>query len=940
MPRFLLSTILLIVFSAPAFAQNYSVNGSLKDRSELSPISDATVQLRSAADSTIRYSVVSDRIGNFLFQKIGNGSYILSISSVGYSFPDTTLTISGADLNLRILFLQKEAKLLGEVVVTGINVPVRQKADTLEYNSSAFKVNPDANAEEMIRKMPGVTVEGGTVKAGGEDVRKVTVDGREFFGDDATAALRNLPAEVIDKIQVFDRLSDQAQFTGFDDGNTAKAINIVTKANMRNGQFGRVYAGYGTDERYSAGGNMSFFNGNRRLSLVGLFNNVNQQNFATEDLLGVTSSGGRGGGRGRGGPGGGGRPGGFGGGNTGNFMVGQQGGISKTNAFGLNFSDLWGKKLEVSGSYFFNNSNNLRQDFRNQQNFLSADSIRYYDESAISSSENFNHRLNMRLEYKIDSANTLLITPSLSFQKNSSLNLENGSNSFGPDDMISRTANQNRRLSSGYNFNNGILYRHSFKKRGRTISLSLNTGINNREGETYIDALNQYYKAGTALDDSLRQYSDQLTNGISVSTNIAYTEPIGKKSQLQFNYNPSVNFNKADQQTFQFDPLVGKYSFFDDSLSNKFDNTYTRQNGGVTYRIGDRDNTFSVGLSYQQASLDVDQVFPSKYNMKRSFENLLPNMMYRAKISERSNIRIFYRTGTNAPNVNQLQDVINNNNPLFLSTGNPDLKQSYNHSLATRYQFTNTSKGISLFANLFLQKTDNYVANAVYVAASDSVLTPTVTLFRGSQISKPINLDGFWSLRSFVTLGMPLRFIKSNLNWNLGYNMNRTPGFINRIDNESKTHTYNAGLVLASNVSQYVDFTLSYSANFNKIRNSIQPQLNNDYFNHVAGFQLNLLSKNGWVFQNALNNQVYRGLTDGFNQNFWLWNMSAGKKFLKDHKGELRLSVFDLLKQNQSIVRTATESYIEDVQTQVLQQYFMLTFSYRLRNFGGGRTSR
>src|SRR5205814_4036636 len=229
-------------------------------------------------------------------------------------------------------------KQLGEVTVITKTPPTQQKGDTIQYNASQYKVNPDANAEDLIKKVPGITVDKqGNVTAQGDQVRKVTIDGRDFFGDDATAALRNLPAEIIDKIQVFDRLGDQAQFTGFDDGNTQKAVNIVTKANMRNGQFGRLYAGYGTDDRYSAGGNVSFFKDSRRISLVGLANNVNQQNFATQDLLGVTSSGGNRGGFGGfgggqagnriqgGNRGGGGNFGGFGSG-QGNFLVGQQSG--------------------------------------------------------------------------------------------------------------------------------------------------------------------------------------------------------------------------------------------------------------------------------------------------------------------------------------------------------------------------------------------------------------------------------------------------------------------------------------------------------------------------------------------------------------------------------------------------------------------------------------
>lgn len=240
----------------------------------------------------------------------------------------------------------------------------------------------------------------------------------------------------------------------------------------------------------------------------------------------------------------------------------------------------------------------------------------------------------------------------------------------------------------------------------------------------------------------------------------------------------------------------------------------------------------------------------------------------------------------------------------------------------------------------FVEKTDNYIGNLVYFSDRDSVLTPSVVLRRGSQLSKPVNLDGYWSIRSFLTYGIPLKFIKSSLNWNAGFSWSSLPGIVKLLGmvknttTSSNTFNYNIGAVLASNISEYVDFTLNYSANFNVVKSSLQTDLNSNYFNHSAGLQLNLLSKKGWLFQNDLNNQYYKGLSDGFNQNFWLWNMSLGRKFLKDQKGEIKLSVFDLLKQNRSIVRTVTESYTEDIQNEVLQQYFMLTFSYRLRNFG------
>ena len=436
----------------------------------------------------------------------------------------------------------------------------------------------------------------------------------------------------------------------------------------------------------------------------------------------------------------------------------------------------------------------------------------------------------------------------------------------------------------------------------------------------------------------LQQQTSQLINGKTYSANIAYTEPIGKKGQLQINYAPSISKNKSDQEVNQFDVLSNKYALFDTTLSNKFDNTVHTHDAGMTYRIGDRDNMFAIGVSYRHTNLNSDQLFPVATTIDKSFNNVLPNLMWRKKLSARSNIRLFYRANTNVPSVNQLQNVINNNNPLFLTTGNPELKQQISNTLSARYTFTNTAKGQSFFANVFLQQANDYVSNATYIASKDSVLNNNVILYKGSQLTKPVNMDGYLSLRSFLTYAMPVKFIKSNININTGFTWSKIPGLVNYVNSKTNNYTYSAGAVLSSNISEYIDFNLNYTVNYSVANNNVQLQQNNTYTIQNAGFQINLLSKKGWFLQNDVSNQSYSGLSDGFNQSYWLWNAAVGKKFLKNQAGELKLSVFDLMKQNRSITRNVTESYIEDVQNQVLTQYFMLTFSYRLKNFGAAKT--
>jgi hypothetical protein len=444
---------------------------------------------------------------------------------------------------------------------------------------------------------------------------------------------------------------------------------------------------------------------------------------------------------------------------------------------------------------------------------------------------------------------------------------------------------------------------------------------------------------GIFTNDSLQnRLNENNTDGHTIGGNVAYTEPIGKKGQLQIDYTLSVQKNKADQQTFSYDGA--KYSMFDTSLSNRFDNTVTTNNAGINYRIGkSKDEQLSFGVNFQNSRLESQRTFPMPASVNQSFFNVLPNAMWRKKLSNNVNVRLFYRASTNFPSITQLQDVVNLTNPLYVSSGNPDLKQSYTHLLAGRYSYTNSKTSKSFFANLFLQTASDYISSATFIPRKDSVIQQNIVLKAGSQFTKPVNLDGYKSLRSFFTYSMPLKFIKTTLNLNAGFSYSKLPGQVNYQNTFTNSYAYNGGVVLASNISEYVDFNLSYSANFNNSKTNTINSTTTKYLNQAIGAQVNLLSKNGWFVQNDISGNTYTGLADGFNQNYWLWNAAIGKKFLKKKAGELKLSVFDLLKQNQSIVRTVTGNYVEDAQSQVLQQYFMLTFTYSLKNFGTGKAA-
>ena len=939
--------VLLCLISSLAVAQTSQVEGRVIESKTSTPLYGAHVKITNSDNPEETYITSTDYSGHYQFTGIRTHSYLLEATFVGCTTFTKTIRVMDRNVTLPDLKLEQIPIPLGEVDIEGSPPPAVQKADTTEFNAGAFKTNPDALAEDLIGKLPGVIVTNGTVTAQGETVQQVLVDGKPFFGNDPTLALRNLPADAIAKIQVFDKMSDQAEFTGFDDGQSVKTINIITRANKRNQQFGKVYGGYGDDDRYLTGGSGNFFHEGTRLSAIALSNNLNQQNFSTQDLLGVVGNGGGRGGFGGGGGGGfrgggggggmggggfvGGGPGGFGGGNVSNFLVGQQSGIATTNSVGLNYTDNWGSDLSVTQSYFYNNTNTSNDQKQRMQYFPTPDSVTLYDENSNAESKNGNHRVDMRMVYTPDTLNSIIELPRLYFQNNSSSSLLSGVNSLATQQLINQTANDNYAHTSGDNLSNHIILRHKFDEPGRTISLDVGATMNNKRGTTMQEATSEYYQATGTASDTLNQQTPVRTEGYSLSSRLAYTEPVGGVSLLMLSYTPSFSRNNSDNKKYNFDPLTGEYTTPDTAYSNSYENQYWTQSGGIAYRLRISGLNAMAGVSYQVASLHGRQTFPLSSTIDRIFYNVLPNAMLMVNLADHKNLRIFYRTSTQAPSITQLQDVVDNSNPLQLSTGNPALSQSYTQSIIARYSVTNVDNARSVFLLLSAGYTNNDIANATTTALRDTILSGGIVMNRGTQLTYPVNLNDQWTVNSFLTYSLVVTPIKSNLNLTSGLTYARSPGLINRNLNVANTYGPSAGAVLSSNVSEKVDFTLSYQGNYNISQNSFEPDLNSHYYSHTAGVKSSLMFWQGIVYRNEVDNALISGLSGGYDKNTVLWNMSFGKKLFAKEQGELTMSVADLLNQNKSVTRTVTGTYIEDTQNNVLGRYYMLTFTYTVR---------
>jgi hypothetical protein len=935
--RSIILLILNVVLSFPAWTQVTSLDGRVLDGKTKLPLSGATVRLINVNDTTMVLITTTSAEGTFIIPGTGLHAYDLDITFIGYISYTKFIRIDKPHLVLGDILMTPSVVPLSEVLVQGKAIPAIQKGDTTELNAKAFKVNPDADAGDLMAKMPGITITNGAVKAQGEDVQQVLVDGKPFFGNDPTVALRNLPADAIEKIQVYDKQSDQAEFTGFDDGQASKTINIVTKSDRRDRRFGKMFAGYGENDRYLAGGGINSFNGDTRASILGFSGNVNQQNFSSQDIMGVMSGsgrrggGGEGGGRGEGGPGGpgGGPQGGSGGRNS--LNISQQSGITTANSVGMSFSDIWWDKLNLNQSYFFNSTHGENEQKLNRQYFGSTDTSRLYRENSKSDTRNYNHRIDTRVEYSPDSSNSFIEQPRLYFQNYRSSSTLSGANTLTTSQPISQTGTDNESDNSGYNFSNHFLYRHKFDTPGRTISFDFEAGKNRKEGTTLQQSYSMYNRGAENMADTIDQQTPTLTNTYSFSSRAAYTEPIVGNSLIQIMYNPSYSKNEADNRKYRFNPLTQAYTDQVDSLSNLYENEYSTNSADLAYRFKTTGFNLMARVSYQIATLRGQQTFPYTSSLTKTFYNVLPNAMLSYNIAKHSGLRIFYRTSTSAPQISQLQDVIDNTNVLLLTTGNPDLKQSFSNSFFSRLSLTNPGDARSLFLFLSVVYTGDYIGNATLTAAHDTVVMRGIQLNRGAQLTYPVNLDGYWSARTSVAYSFPADILSSNLNMSTDFSYSRTPGLINDNLNIANAYVFGQGATLSSNISESVDFTLSYMGNYNLSKNSLESNENTEYFSHTIGAKVNLMFWEGIVLRNELNNAIYAGLSSGYNQNSVLWNIAIGKKFLAGQRGEIRLTITDLLNQNKSVNRSVTETYVEDTQNEVLGRYLLLTASYTLK---------
>lgn len=890
-----------------------NVRGTVTDENG-DPLIEATVRLLSARDSAFVKGTTTDVNGKFSLRDIKAGSYIVQTSYIGYD--NATVNTKVADKNVTVPVKMKESSImLKEAVVTGVKTEIVAKEDTLEYNAGSYKTQPNAVMEDLLKKLPGVEVDSdGKIKAGGKEVTKILVDGKEFFSDDPKVASKNLPANMIDKLQVVDRKSDLARLTGVDDGEEETVINLTVKKGMKNGWFGVVNGGYGTDDRYAADFNVNRFWNDNQITFLGNFNNINQ--------LGFTDS------------------------NGSRFRrFGGNNGINTSQSFGVNFNVGKGdESFRVGGDLLYSHTD---QDTRTSQErqYLFTDSTSYLSSRSGSRDKGHNIRGDFRVKWKMDTLTTLEFRPRFSLNYNKSVSADS-SRTFAGDlarSLVTRSINTGSSDGNSYEFGGELWFNHNFKSHpGRSFSIAVDYSMSNVKEKDFSYSYNRFYLLKNILgNDSLDvydQFTDNHTWSNRVGGRLTWTEPIGDVKNgrfIEISYRMSYRWNNADKMVYDhpvtfpdgaYDPVVDYLqNVFNDELSNRFRNDFFTQRMQVGFRQVRRDYTLNVGMAFVPSmSKSKDLINSARDIATRWVFNVSPYLRFRYKFNKTRNMNVDYRGNASEPSMTQLQPVADMSNPLRIVVGNPELKPSFNHNVRVRFSDFNVDAQRSIMA----------MAN-VGITQNSIVSNTQFNRETGGQLTTYENVNGNWNANLFSMISFPLRNKNWQFNGNLFARYSQAIGFNNGERNRSGSFNIGPSVSLAFRPENW-EFELRPYFNLQETHNSLQTAANRSVQTYGGMFNAGWYAPFGLVINTDLSFTGTNGYSAGYDQNQWMWNASIAYQFLKGKEATVAIKGYDLLQQRKSIMRNVTANYIDDTSYNSLTRYFMITFSYRFNTFGAG----
>jgi hypothetical protein len=901
----------------PAGAQEtHDVRGIVAD-SAGGGVEGAMVVVLALPDSILTKFSLTDGDGRFTLRRVPVGAYILQVTMVGHQTVRNELTVGPSDVEVGSIAIQVLAVEMEELIVSVDHVPFVSRRDTLDYNALAFEVRPNATVEELLARLPGIEVDSdGTIRAQGEEVRNVLVDGKEFFGSDPTIATRNLPAEAVERVQVYDKESDMAEFTGIADGQEERTINLELREDARRGTFGHVVGGLGGGlepsavvesqpdgrTRYNESVNFNRFSPTTQLALLGGANNVNEAGFRWGDVASFSAGGGGGHGGGRGGLGG-----------------GRSDGFTETLALGVNASHDFAEDRWIRTSYFFTTLDNTQKEITQQQQLLGAAVSALEDATQDQVTENLTHRLDVNAHYAVSEGHDVRLRGNLDIGSSTlsslawnrtatlegSLRNEGTSSSLVEESDLGGTAR--------------LTWRKRLSESGRAVVLEAQARLQEPETvgdlETTTRALD---RDGALVTDSVFQEQTRTERTLSLSERLSLTQPLGGSSVLEvFGEHRSV---EEDRDNSVYDIGTG-VPVLNNELSSGLERLYSYLEGGVRLSRNSDASRLTVGLEVQSSNLegtirDRDELIENGYT------HVLPSANVRVQLNDSKTLSFRYRTSTREPSMTQLQPFADNTNPTRIYIGNPNLTPEYSHFLNADYRFFDQFSFVNLFTYLRFTYTDNEIVNS---RAYDD---------RALQTVRPVNVDHSWSANGGLSYGRPIRPIGARIN--VEYSLGHTRGveLLNEQENNSRVWRNTVDASVDNRDKDIFDLRAGARFAFNNVAYTLNEELNQAYLDRTFYGNGRVRFGQGWTLQTSLNYRLYDDDVFGAgDRNVAMLNASLAKLAMSD-RVEVALVGFDLLDQNKGVTYTNGPSYIQERRAETLGRYVMLRVMYRIGNLG------
>lgn len=931
MKTWVLGILLMAISAISAFAQSGSgratVTGTVLDGGDKSPVMQATVQILSLKDSTMVKGNVSDLDGNFALS-VRPGKYLLKISYIGYTtfFRQIEMTRNKPRLNVGNIELQADAIMLGEAVVVAQAPEVTAAEDTLVYNSSAYRVPEGSALEELVKKLPGAEVdENGKITINGKEIKKIMIDGKEFFADDPNIAMKNLPVNIIDKVRAYDKQSDLARATGIDDGEEETVLDLSVKPGMNKGWFGNADLAAGTEDRYSGKIMLNRFWGDNQFTVIGSMNNVNDQGY----------------------PGGG-----------GGFRWGGQNGLTAIKMGGFNFSTT-SEKLETGGSVNFNYKDADIISKQASETFVSSDNSSFQNALIAQRNKNTALTADFRIEWRPDTMTMLLVRPRLSYgdtdntesSNSGTFNAEpqnttdeliaaiqegNLTDLMAEENIVNTIIRNSLSKSSDFNVGGSVMFNRRLGKAGRNINFRGTYNYTNSSSEQFSTSETEYFQmTDEERLEILNRYISTPTLNNNFSARVSYSEPIFKGGFLQFSYNFQYRYSTTDNSTYTMpndwtidNGYGGEYTgVLDKENSKSAHYTYYNHQAELALRWIREKMRLNVGvsfqpqkteLSYKKGDLDTVTV--------RNVFNFTPTLDFRYKFNKTSQLRINYRGRSSQPSMTDLLPVEDTTDPLNIRRGNPGLKPSFTNSFQAFYNTFNTETQRGMVAHVSFSNTMNSVS-------SRRVYNETT----GGYITTPENINGNWNLFSMLGSNTALRNKKYTINTFTTASYNNIVSYISdntetTNDDRNKTRQLRLGERLRGTYrTDWWEVSLNGSLNYTHSRNNYQEQNNMDTYDFSYGASTNIRLPWNMSIATDLSQNSRRGYSDNsMNRDELIWNAQISQDFLKGNAATVSIQFYDILRNQSNVSRAITAAMRSDTEYNAIYSYCMVHFIYRL----------